>query len=330
MEKTMKVFVTGGAGYVGSVTVDWLVQQGHQVTVFDNLEQGHAQAVHPSAELITGDLRDKDTIVRAVAQVAPDAIIHFAAYAYVGESMQQPLRYFENNVSGSLNLICAAKEAGVPKFIFSSSCATYGIPASLPITEETPQVPVNPYGESKLMVERLLEWTRRIHGMNVVILRYFNACGATVTFGEDHDPETHIIPLALRAARDGLGVFKIYGDQYETEDGTCVRDYVHVKDLARAHLLALAPGLNAVLNLGSGQGFSVRDVLNSVEITTRKSVSVQEVDARPGDPPVLIADNHLAASKLGWIPQHGCLSDIIGDAWRWMNAHPDGYAVNDK
>jgi len=326
----MNIFVTGGAGYVGSVVVGLLIRHGHAVTVYDNLERGHAGAVHPAATLIVGDLRDKDAVIRAVADSRPDAIIHFAAYAYVGESMEHPLKYFENNVSGSINLLLAATNAGVPKFVFSSSCATYGIPRSLPITEETPQAPVNPYGESKLIVERMLDWVRRIHGMNVVVLRYFNACGAVGNLGEDHFPEPHLIPLILRAAADGTQVFKIYGDQYETGDGTCVRDYVHVKDLAEAHLLALNPGLSAVLNLGSGRGLSVREMLRAAETVTGKTVAAQVVGARPGDPPVLIADSRKALSVLGWEPQHGDPEQIIGDAWSWFVKNPDGYSDGNR
>lgn len=326
----MNVFVTGGAGYVGSVVVDLLIRHGHTVTVYDNLERGHAEAVHPAATLIVGDLRDKEAVIKAVADSQPDAIIHFAAYAYVGESMQDPLKYFENNVIGSLNLIGAAKDAGVPKFVFSSSCATYGIPRSLPITEETPQAPVNPYGESKLIGEKMLNWVRRIHGMNVVVLRYFNACGAAGDLGEDHFPEPHIIPLVLRAAADGSQVFKIYGDQYETEDGTCIRDYVHVKDLAQAHLLALSPGLSATLNLGSGRGFSIRDVLAAAQAVTGKTIAAQVAEVRPGDPPVLIADNKQALSVLGWVPRHGDLAEIIKDAWDWFVQNPGGYSNNSK
>jgi UDP-glucose 4-epimerase len=322
----MKVFVTGGAGYVGSVTVAGLVEQGHAVTVFDNLERGHAKAVHPAATLVIGDLRDREAVHKAVAGARPDAIIHFAAYAYVGESMQEPLKYFENNVSGSLNLIRAAEKAGVRKFIFSSSCAAYGIPQSLPVTEENPRVPASPYGESKWIVESMLDWTRRIHGMDVVVLRYFNACGAAGNFGEDHSPETHIIPLALRAAA-GSGIFTIYGDQYETPDGTCIRDYVHVEDLAQAHVSALKPGLSTVLNLGGGQGFSVRAVLKVAETVTGKKIAVQVAAARPGDPPVLIADNQRAREVLGWIPHHTELAEIIGDAWNWMAEHPSGYSA---
>ncbi len=322
----MNIFVTGGAGYVGSVVVDLLVRHGHLVTVYDNLERGHAGAVHPDAALITGDLRDKEAVAKAVADSCPEAIIHFAAYAYVGESMQDPLKYFENNVSGSINLIQAAKNAGVSKFVFSSSCATYGIPRELPVTEETPQNPVNPYGESKLIVERILDWTHRIHGMDVVVLRYFNACGAAGTLGEDHFPEPHIIPLVLKAAADSSQVFKIYGDHYETGDGTCVRDYVHVKDLAQAHLLALEPGLSATLNLGSGRGFSVCEVLNVAETVTGKTIAVQVAAVRPGDPPVLVADNRKALSVLGWAPRHGDLAEIIGDAWNWSVKNPGGYS----
>jgi UDP-glucose 4-epimerase len=321
----MKVFVTGGAGYVGSVTVEHLIRNGHSVTVFDNLERGHAAAVHPSAQLRVGDLRNKEEVVRAVAECMPDAIIHFAAYAYVGESMAKPLEYFENNVSGSLNLIVAAKSAGVDKFIFSSSCATYGLSQALPVTEETPQHPINPYGESKLIVERMLRWAQRIHGIDVVILRYFNACGATETLGEDHSPETHAIPLALQSAADVTRVFRIFGTQYDTPDRTCIRDYVHVKDLAQAHLLALEPGLNLAVNLGGGQGASVREVLDAVQTVTGRKVNAFEDEARAGDPPVLIADNRQARQKLGWIPEHSALHGIVSDAWKWMCRNPHGY-----
>jgi UDP-glucose 4-epimerase len=322
----MKIFVTGGAGYVGSMVADLLIRHGHTVTVYDNLERGHAEAVHSAATLVVGDLRDKEAVIQAVADSRPDAIMHFAAYAYVGESMEDPLKYFENNVSGSINLLQAARSSSVPKFVFSSSCATYGIPWSLPITEETPQVPVNPYGESKLIVERMLDWVRRIHGMDVVVLRYFNACGAAGGLGEDHSPETHIIPLILEAADDSSRVFNIYGDRYETGDGTCVRDYVHVKDLARAHLLALKPGLSAVLNLGSGRGFSVREMVNAAEKVTGKPIVARVTEARPGDPPVLIAESKKALSVLGWVPQHGDPEEIIGDAWRWFADNPRGYS----
>ncbi len=321
----MNVFVTGGAGYVGSVTVDRLVRAEHQVVVFDNLEHGHVAAVHPSAKLVVGDLRNKEEVVRAVTEAKPDAIIHFAAYAYVGESMQRPLDYFENNVTGSLNLIFAAQQAHVKKFIFSSSCATYGVPEHLPITEQTPQLPVNPYGESKKMVEKMLLWTHRIHGMEVVILRYFNACGATENLGEDHRPETHMIPLALQAVRRARDRFEIYGDQYPTKDGTCIRDYVHVKDLARAHQMALQPGLTTILNLGSGSGVSVLDVLRVVEVVTQKEVPTRGGPARPGDPPVLVAGNQKAASVLGWTPLHSDLAEVIDNAWQWATHHPDGY-----
>jgi UDP-glucose 4-epimerase len=322
----MKVFVTGGAGYVGSVTVDHLIRNGHSVTVFDNLERGHAAAVHPSAQLRVGDLRDKEEVVRAVAECMPDAIIHFASYAYVGESMAKPLEYFENNVSGSLNLMAAAKSAGVGKFIFSSSCATYGVPQALPITEETPQVPINPYGESKLIVERMLEWMQKIHGIDIVILRYFNACGATETLGEDHSPETHAIPLALQSAADATRLFRIFGAQYDTPDRTCIRDYVHVKDLAQAHLLALKPGLNLAVNLGAGQGASVREVLDIVQTVTGRKANAVEDEARVGDPPILIADNQRAQQELGWIPEHSTLHEIVSDAWKWMCRNPHGYA----
>lgn len=321
----MNVFVTGGAGYIGSAVVDQLIQEGHAVTVFDNLERGHKEAVHPDALFIKGDLRNKDAVSKGLRDSAPDAVMHFAAYAYVGESMQSPMQYFENNVSGSINLISAVVESKVSKFIFSSSCATYGVPASLPITEQTPQVPVNPYGESKLMVERILNWAHRIHQMDVVVLRYFNAAGATERLGEDHSPETHIIPLVLRAAEHASPSFKIYGDQYETKDGTCVRDYIHIKDLARAHVLALKPGISGAVNLGNGKGFSVREVVTVVEEVIGRPVPVEVAPAREGDPPVLVAENELASSVLGWAPKHADLAGIINDAWAWSQKHPCGY-----
>ena len=321
----MKVFVTGGAGYIGSVVVEQLVLDGHAVTVFDSLENGHRDALHPDAEFIEGDLRDKESIRAAVARSQPDAIMHFAAYAYVGESMRDPMKYFENNVSGSINLISAAVDASVKKFIFSSSCATYGVPESLPITEQTPQCPVNPYGESKLIVEQILKWAQEIHPLEAVMLRYFNAAGASERFGEDHDPETHIIPLAMRAVKEGATSFKIFGDQYETEDGTCVRDYIHVQDLAKAHVLALKPGISGALNLGNGKGFSVREVVSAVGKVTGKTVAAEMAPARPGDPPVLVAETGLASSVLGWMPQKPELAEILSDAWQWSDAHPGGY-----
>lgn len=320
----MNVFVTGGAGYVGSVAVDQLIRSGHQVTVFDSLERGHRQAVHSAATWMVGDLRNPDQIRQAVQKIRPDAIVHFAAYAYVEESVRHPLRYFENNVLGSFHLIRAAVEAEVRKFVFSSSCAVYGVPDRLPVTEETPLMPVSPYGESKRMTEQMLIAAQAEAAMETVILRYFNACGAAGAFGEDHSPETHIIPLALQAAAE-VRVFTVFGDTYQTPDGTCIRDYVHVSDLARAHVDALRPGLSAVINLGSGRGCSVREVLQAVERVTGRAIEVRTAPARPGDPPVLIADNRRAKEILGWTPQHASIDGIVRDAWEWMQRHPGGY-----
>jgi len=321
----MRVLVTGGAGYIGSVTVELLLDEGHEVVVFDNFERGHRQAVDKRARLIEGDLRDRNAILRAVKDVKPGAVLHFAAYALVGESMQFPERYFLNNVAGGINLVDAMLGAGVGHIVFSSTCATYGDPVRIPMTEDLPQKPTNPYGESKLMFEKVLLWHERVHGIRPVFLRYFNAAGATEKYGEDHDPETHLIPNVLRAAEKNTRV-RVFGDDYDTPDGTCIRDYIHIVDLAQAHLLALGSGVAGAYNLGNGSGYSVMEVIETARRVTGRSIDVEIAPRRPGDPPRLVAAASKAQEELGWRPRYPALETIIRDAWNWHRAHPEGYA----
>ncbi len=323
----MNVLVTGGAGYIGSVTSTLLLSHGHQVTVFDNLEYGHAEALDPRAPFVIGDLRDAGTVEHLLATLQPDAILHFGAYALVGESMQRPDIYWANNVSGGINLINAAVHHRVKRFIFSSSCATYGHPSQLPITEDTPQIPVNPYGESKLILEQMLRWMQRQCGLQTVCLRYFNACGAVGRLGEDHTPETHLIPNVLRTALGKQEAVHVFGTDFPTPDGTCIRDYIHVKDLAQAHRLALESNQTGAFNLGTGQGCSVREVIDMARSVTGRPIPAIESPRRAGDPPVLVASADKAKHQLGWIPQHSDLRNIIEDAWRWHLAHPAGYTL---
>lgn len=319
------IFLTGGAGYIGSVTTRLLLKNGLKVTVFDSLETGHKHALHPSASFIQGDLRNSEQIGTALQQTRPDAIIHFAAYALVGESMHHPARYFENNVSGGMNLLHAAAKAEVKRFIFSSSCATYGTPTTLPVTESTPQKPENPYGESKLMIEQALQWMHTCHGMTCIALRYFNACGADCDLGEDHSPETHLIPNILKTALGQREHLQIFGTDFPTPDGTCIRDYIHVKDLAYAHLLALKNGKSGAYNLGTGKGYSVKEVLETARRITNQKIPAIDEDRRPGDPAELVAEANRAKTDLHWTPQYSTLETIIQDAWKWHKAHPDGY-----
>ncbi len=321
----MRVLVTGGAGYIGSVVVEQLVEAGHRVWVFDNLSRGHRDAVHPGAQLIQGDLADRAAIARAVEQAQPEAAMHFAALSLVAESMAHPDLYFRNNVCYGLNLLEACAQAGVQRFIFSSTAATYGQPEQVPIPEEAPTLPNNPYGESKLAFERMMRWFGNLYGMVVVSLRYFNAAGASARYGEDHRPETHLIPLALQVAQGRLPHLKIFGTDYPTPDGTCIRDFIHVEDLARAHLLALRTPSSAVYNLGNGTGFSVRQVVDAVRAVTGRPVPTVEAPRRPGDPPVLVASSAKIARELGWQPLHPSLEEIIESAWRWHLSHPNGY-----
>ena len=322
----MKVLVTGGAGYIGSVTTAMLLDQGDEAVVFDNLERGHRQAVDSRARFIQGDLRNTADITTAMLEIRPDAVIHFAAYALVGESMEHPDSYFGNNVRGGVNLAEAMLKAGVARIVFSSTCATYGQPKQSPITEELPQHPTNPYGESKLMFEKILGWYQQLKNFQPVFLRYFNACGAAPKYGEDHDPETHLIPNVLKVAlgqRDNVAVF---GQDYDTPDNTCIRDYIHINDLARAHLMALKTPFCGALNLGTGDGCSVLQVIEAARRITGHPIPVAFSPRRPGDPARLVADAGQARQVLGWTPEQSRIEDIVRTAWDWHRAHPHGYA----
>lgn len=322
----MNLFVTGGAGYIGSVFVEEALNAKHQVTVFDNLTEGHRSAIDSRAKFVEGNLGDRDSIIATVKSVKPDAIIHFAAHALVGESMTNPSKYFRNNVASGINLLDAAVEAGVKKFVFSSTCATYGPPDRVPMTEDLPQRPINPYGESKLMFEKILKWYQEIFKLEFVAFRYFNAAGASEKFGEHHRIETHLIPNVLKVALGQAQQCEIFGTDYPTPDGTAVRDYIHIVDLAQAHLQALAPGKTGFYNLGNGDGYSVRDVIQMCEKVSGKKISAIEKPRRAGDPPKLVAAAEKAKSELGWKPKYPKLEDIVATAWNWHQKHPNGYA----
>lgn len=321
----MNVLVTGGAGYIGSVCVEQLLNAGHRVTVFDDLSEGHRSAVDARAVFVKGHLGDRENIGRTVKEAKAEAIVHFAANALVGESMTNPGKYFRNNVANALNLLDAAVGSGVEKFVFSSTCATYGPPDRLPMTEDLPQRPINPYGESKLMFERILQWYYQIHGLAFVAFRYFNAAGATERFGEHHRVETHLIPNVLRVALGRASECQVFGTDYPTPDGTCVRDYIHVVDLAQAHILALKCGAQGFYNLGNGDGYSVREVIECCRKVTGHPVPFIEKPRRPGDPPRLVAAAGKARQELGWQPSFSKLEDMVASAWRWHQAYPDGY-----
>jgi UDP-arabinose 4-epimerase len=318
----MSVLIVGGAGYIGSHTAKRVAHAGLNPVVFDNLEYGHESAVK-WGPFVRGDLADSSLVQRVLREHDVTSVIHFAAYAYVGESVTNPRKYFRNNVVCTLNLLDAMLDAGVREIVFSSTCATYGEPREIPISENHPQSPVNPYGESKLAVEKILHWYAAAYGMRFAALRYFNAAGADPDgeLGEDHDPETHLIPLAIEAARRPGSELSIYGSDYPTPDGTAIRDYIHVADLAEAHWLALqylatASG-NLRLNLGTGRGHSVREVVAAVEKVSGRKVPVREAARRPGDPPALVADAREAAKVLGWRPTHPDLETIVAHAFRW-------------
>lgn len=330
----MRVLVSGGAGYIGSVTSECLLSAGHEVVVLDNLSRGHRSAVPPGTPLIVGDVRDRVRVTALLREHRCECVMHFSAASLVGESMREPGEYFGNNVVGMASLLEGMRAAGVRKIIFSSTAATYGEPETVPIPEEAPVRPTNPYGESKAMSERMLAWYREIHGFRHAALRYFNAAGASREHGEDHEPETHLIPLALRAAAGSGGrageppALSLFGTDYPTPDGTCVRDYVHVLDLAQAHIRALErleELEESVFNLGNGEGYSVREVVSSVERVTGRRVPVIEAPRRPGDPARLVASSARARRLLGWKPEHAELDRIVGDAWAWMSSHPEGY-----
>ena len=321
----MKILVTGGAGYIGGVTAKHLLDAGHEVVVFDSLELGHREAVDPRAQLVVGDLRNAEDIQAAMAAARPDAVMHFAAYALVGESSADPGKYFRNNDAGGINLADAMQACGVKRIVFSSTCATYGQPEAMPITEETPQRPTNPYGQSKLIYEQMLGWYAKIHGFRPVFLRYFNACGATEKYGEDHEPETHLIPNVLKVALGQAPAVPVFGTDYDTPDGTCIRDYIHIVDLARAHILALEKDVAGPFNLGTGTGFSVQQVIETCRAVTGHPIPAAVSPRRPGDPAGLVAGADKAKDVLGWKPRYPDLKTIVQHAWNWHRAHPRGY-----
>jgi UDP-glucose 4-epimerase len=324
----MRVLVTGGAGYIGSVVSEQLVNDGHEVVIYDNLSKGHHGAVVEGARFVQGELLEADQLRQTLNDNRIDAVIHMAASSLVGESVQEPSKYYHNNVVAGLVLLDAMRECGVTRIVFSSTAATYGEPEEQPIRETTPTNPTNTYGETKLAFEKAMHWYERAHGLRYASLRYFNAAGATEKCGEDHDPETHLIPITLQAAAGKRPHVEIYGDDYPTEDGTCIRDYIHVIDLARAHILALdvLSERSAIYNLGcGGDGYSVREVIETARRVTGKEIPVRMGPRRPGDPAVLIASSDKIKSELGWQPQFQDLGLIVESAWRWMRAHPDGY-----
>ncbi len=323
----MKVLVTGGAGYIGSVVVERLLKSGHQPVVYDNLSKGHRAAVAPEATFIQATLQDGDVLVGALEKHNIEAVIHMAADSLVGESMGDPLKYFGNNAGGAMSLLGAMRKVGIKKIVLSSTAAVYGQPETMPITEETPQNPTNPYGESKLMIEKMLRWCDEAYGLRYVSLRYFNAAGATEHCGEDHDPETHLIPNVLKVAAGNAEQVNIFGEDYPTPDGTCVRDYIHVIDLADAHILALnvMERRSEIYNLGYGSGYSVAEVVEMSRQVTGCRIPTEAAPRRAGDPPVLIASPDKIMRDLGWNPRHSELDQIIESAWRWRQAHPQGY-----
>ena len=321
----MNILVTGGAGYIGSICTEEILNAGHQVAVYDNLSEGHRSAVDPRARFFLGKPEEPGDILNAVKSWQPDAVMHFAASALVGESMVNPKKYFHNNVANGIKLLDAAVECGVKKFVFSSTCATYGPPDQVPMTEDEPQRPINPYGESKLMFEKVLQWYSRVYGMEFIAFRYFNASGASENYGEHHRMETHLIPNVLKAALGQKSHLEIFGTDYPTPDGTCIRDYVHIVDLANAHMLGLEPGKRGFYNLGNGDGYSVREVLQTCERIVGKKIPAVEKSRREGDPPRLVASAEKAIRELGWKPQYPKLEDIVSTAWAWHKKFPDGY-----
>lgn len=317
----MNILVTGGAGYIGSVAVEQLINAGHKVVVFDSLYKGFAEAVNPEAVFVQADLADKGAIAKAIADNQIAAVMHFAADSQVGESVQKPAKYFRNNIINTLNLLEAMQGAGVNRFVLSSSAATYGEPDSVPIKEDAPLKPTNPYGESKLGIERLLPWYTGAYGLHWASLRYFNAAGASEKYGERHNPESHLIPIVLQVAQGKRPYIEVFGGDYPTVDGTCVRDYVHVVDLATAHILALAAleqRESVIYNLGNGQGFSNQQVVEVARQVTGKEIPMRIGPRRPGDPAVLVASSERIRSELGWQPQYPELGQIIETAWRFM------------
>ena len=325
----MRILVTGGAGYIGSHTVKHLLEHGHDVTVIDNLAVGHRAAV-PAGRLVVADLKDVDRVDQVMIERRVEAVVHFAADAAVGESVTDPAKYYRNNLINGIHLLDCVRRHGVTRFVFSSSCATYGTPAVVPMTEETPQSPISPYGQTKLAFEKVLADYAAAYPLGFAALRYFNASGATPdgTLGEDHSPETHLIPLVIQVALGQRPHISVFGTDYPTPDGTCVRDYVHVEDLASAHRLALekiTPGTGMHFNVGMGRGYSVRAVIRTVEQVTGKPIKVVEAPRRAGDPPALVASADKIRRELGWGAKYTELADVVRTAWDWHRTHPQGY-----
>ncbi len=324
----MRVLVTGGAGYVGSIVTEHLLRQNHQVIVLDNLQQGHREAVLLPAEFVSGDICDAETLEDILCRFKIDAVMHMAAETVVNYSMTDPKRYFHNNLFGGTNLLNAMLKYGVDKIIYSSTAAVYGEPRSIPIEEDHPETPINSYGESKLMFERILAWYGKAYGIRHISFRYFCAAGATELLGEDHRPETHLIPNVLKAALNGNNPVSVFGTDYPTKDGSCIRDYVHVLDIAQAHLLALEKidDLSGnIYNLGNGKGYSVLEVVKTADEVVGVKIPTEFCPRRLGDPATLVASSERARRELGWKPQFSKLEDIIESAWRWLKDHPDGY-----
>lgn len=320
------VLVTGGAGYIGSACTEYLLNKGYQVTVFDALFTGHRDAVDPRAKFVKGDLADRELIIKVCRDGGFDAIMHFAAFSLVGESMKDPSKYFRNNLASGINLADAAVAGGVKNFVFSSTAATFGQPEAIPIREFDRQIPINPYGESKLCFEKVLKWYYEIFGIQYAALRYFNAAGASENFGEDHRPESHLIPIILQTARGKRDKLMLYGDDYETPDGTCIRDYIHILDLAQAHELALSAPEPGHYNLGTGNGLSVKEIIAAAEQVSGVKIKYDIAPRRAGDPAKLIACSDRAKKLLGWQPKYESALPIIESAWKWQLKHPEGYA----
>ncbi|MBI1884055.1 MAG: UDP-glucose 4-epimerase GalE [Chlamydiae bacterium] len=323
----MKILVTGGAGYIGSVTTQELLNQGHEVTVLDHLKEGHPEAVDKRADFIQGDIADATLLKKTFSKKSFDAVMHFAASCLVPESVSNPSLYYQNNVTAGLCLLEAMRENQIPKIIFSSSCAIYGNPEKMPITEETHRSPTHPYGETKWAFENILKWYSQAYGLKAVSLRYFNAAGATEKLGEVHDPETHLIPNVLKAALGHLPHVEIYGNDYPTPDGTCVRDYIHILDIAQAHILTLKLEQTTAFNLGNGHGYSVKEVIQTTERVCRIKIPTKISPRRWGDPPSLIANSQKIEKELGWRPRYPALEGIITSAWKWLQNHPEGYST---
>lgn len=329
----MKVLVTGGAGYIGSVTTWQLIEAGHEVVVFDNLSQGHREAVHEAATLVVGDLADRAAVDAVMATHRPDAVMHFASNTLVGESMEKPFLYLRDNLQNGLNLFESGVAHGVKKYVLSSTANLFDDPETMPIAETERIVPGSPYGESKYFLERILYWLNRTKGVSFAALRYFNACGCLPEIGEDHSPETHLIPLVIQVALGQREKIMIFGDDYDTPDGSCVRDYVHVVDLADAHIRALeklGDGQALTYNLGNGRGFSVKEIIETVRQVTGHPIPAEVGARRPGDPATLIASNEKAKQELGWEPEFTTPYAIIDSAWRWHKAHPNGYESSEE